>query len=769
MMRVSPLNEEDTQISTRERANIWPLYYHNGQSHSLIWPLIDWDNQGVAVRPLYNKEGAEHAILFPLCGWNTEVGDGWFLTSYRKPGTHGVFPIYRHNPDGFSHYGLYWTKEPNWGLFPLYATKERGHQILNLSWTKNPDRSTFDFWPLYSKSPERTNLRFLYNRQEGEDYLQYSLLMSVLAHYEQRGEVRKSYVFPFWYDSHYKNADTRVIFPFYWTDQSNGDKHTVFLPLLYTFENSQQFDYYTPLCFRRGPEKQQTFGVLPLYYSGQRDAKTFSMFLPLYYKQNRGDDEKMLVTPLGGYGAAQDGSFAFRNILGPVYVDYQRADYQYRSLFWPLIRFEQESDQKHTFNAFPVYAQVKKDDETDHRLLLNLANANQQEDKWSWRVWPLVSRNTQARRPDFLYDFSLTGVSKVGKAWEGWMWPFYGGKSDENMGDHAALFYMLRNRWEVKGGETIRNYQAWPLFTWSESRRNEGFWGSIGGIYKGWNYRDERRNGWSILGELFIENSNYYNRDAAKPSRRTEVLMVSTYQDDQLSDHVIPSPNNDPERELAAKRRFNLLWYNYGVYDMVFWKEGVLTDEEMELIDEWSSDCGRFYYESCSSKISSYQKRTLYMPNPKFRDWSEEKLNKGMYDLLKAKGMEPTGKTTVAIRESVRQFTRENREIKSEKSTEFWPFYEHHRNEIGHDKTVLFGLYRSKRYEDKSRSSVLKYLYRTENDGKTKRRDFFPFISWDSGEEAGHSFLWRVWSFRKGNENNYGHFLFIPWGKHPAG
>ena len=60
---------------------------------------------------------------------------------------------------------------------------------------------------------------------------------------------------------------------------------------------------------------------------------------------------------------------------------------------------------------------------------------------------------------------------------------------------------------------------------------------------------------------------------------------------------------------------------------------------------------------------------------------------------------------------------------------------------------------------------LLWYLYRQKTKGKQTRRDFFPFFTWDTGEERSRfSFLWRLFNWQRDGEKVGGHFLFIPWG-----
>lgn len=45
--------------------NLWPFFFRSNQYFSILWPFIDFDPYGMAVRPLYNHEGDDYSILFP--------------------------------------------------------------------------------------------------------------------------------------------------------------------------------------------------------------------------------------------------------------------------------------------------------------------------------------------------------------------------------------------------------------------------------------------------------------------------------------------------------------------------------------------------------------------------------------------------------------------------------------------------------------------------------------------------------------------------------
>ena len=101
---VSYRNMERPEVKNKTFAeenviNVWPFFLKNDYFHSILWPFIDYDQYGVAVRPFYNKEGDEHSILFPLAGWNSADNSGWVLNTFWSKDRLTVFPFYHHKPD----------------------------------------------------------------------------------------------------------------------------------------------------------------------------------------------------------------------------------------------------------------------------------------------------------------------------------------------------------------------------------------------------------------------------------------------------------------------------------------------------------------------------------------------------------------------------------------------------------------------------------------------------------------------------------------------
>lgn len=85
------------KFAEKSLVNIWPFFYRSDSYFSILWPFVDFDPYGMAVRPFYNHEGDDYSILFPLTNWNTADKDGWVLLAYWKPEKFGIFPLAHHS------------------------------------------------------------------------------------------------------------------------------------------------------------------------------------------------------------------------------------------------------------------------------------------------------------------------------------------------------------------------------------------------------------------------------------------------------------------------------------------------------------------------------------------------------------------------------------------------------------------------------------------------------------------------------------------------
>ena len=261
MMRVSPFaNESDAQAPNSQRTNLFPLYYNNGAVNSAIWPIIDWDDQGFAVRPLYNMDGNERSIIFPISSWNTKNKEGWFANFYWGRNYNGLLPLYHYSED-FNYYGLFWKEDESFGLFPLFGKWDDGFHVLN--YIKGKDYQ-FLFPLMYHESGERFWFAEIYDyKKRGEDTK--LRFLSLLSQFEfKKGELQSSYLFPLWYQD------------------KDDEKSSLLTPLFYSSSDSNSDLLITPL-FGYGSSKDDSFSLTnilgPVYIDYVKGESNYSSYL----------------------------------------------------------------------------------------------------------------------------------------------------------------------------------------------------------------------------------------------------------------------------------------------------------------------------------------------------------------------------------------------------------------------------------------------------------------------------------------------------------
>src|SRR5262245_19719459 len=120
MLRIQPFSSHGAPRP--DRVNLWPLAYANGEEFALLWPLLDVDDHGFALRPLVARDDTRWSILYPLASFDAASGVGWIGPFYDTGQYQGIFPVAGF--DGLSYVGpFYWWKEggavESGGLFPL--------------------------------------------------------------------------------------------------------------------------------------------------------------------------------------------------------------------------------------------------------------------------------------------------------------------------------------------------------------------------------------------------------------------------------------------------------------------------------------------------------------------------------------------------------------------------------------------------------------------------------------------------------------------------
>ena len=819
MMRISPLSEEiNDELSSTNRTNTWPIYYHDNGMHSLLWPFIDWDQNGFAFRPIYNQEGSDKSVLWPLSGWNSEKGDGWALTAYWDKNYHGLFPIYHYTPEELSYYLLYWRNGRDaQGLLPLFGYSDKYCHFLNVYWGRGDKSDVYGMFPFYLHSKKASIIPLIYNRHSSADKYDYMYLLGLAARFSKDKKSQMSYVVPFWYNQKYANgAGLKAITPFYWNWKSaENNSSSLLFPFYYRSSTPTTSRFHTLLGHSVVKENSESFAVYPLFFKGNNPKMSYNFLIPLYYNQVV-DGESLFVTPLGGFSYDPTGKHKFTNILGPIYINREDSDYYFNSVLWPfyvshgdksyssrwlfpvfrskkdseeeslnvmLFAYHSESNKNGEFwkhicwpfyidngdakkrNTYytPLYMRHHTEDLDKHLLIFGLGKYEECKKGTGYRVWPFASGYDYKNKFN-LFDYTVYGMRKRGKKTTNWLCPFYYGWNRENQTDRQFLLSIARS---YSNGETYRR-SLWPFLSVSTATENKNFWDDLGlFLFETHNYKEQRQSGWSTLGILGYCHEKRFHKDADESSSKNHFLLFGIDKSNNYNQKQIPEPLSSNYQRTIKSDEFNFLFYSDSENHFRVWKNDALTDEEMKTICRWVYKTNQRFgvKRTKSSSISFDENSGEYFSY--YTKENEDALRKKVQDILTKYGIDYKSGTKEELRSAVEELAEQKSRIKVESNSSFWPFYDYSSSEGNHKFEFLFGVAHSKRVGDKSRASVLKYLYRREQDGENIRRDIFPFISVDSGENGGHSFLGKFWNFRKGKESRYGNFLFIPWGKHP--
>ena len=135
-------------IFHKNLVNIWPFFFRSGQYTSILWPMIDSDPYGFAIRPFFNQEGDEYSILFPLCAWNPVNGDGWLLNTVWDKNSFSFIPL--------GHYVR--TAEKTRAFFtPLYIYTRDKYDPLN-QYNFRQNERFLEFLLFYNSTVERRDV-----------------------------------------------------------------------------------------------------------------------------------------------------------------------------------------------------------------------------------------------------------------------------------------------------------------------------------------------------------------------------------------------------------------------------------------------------------------------------------------------------------------------------------------------------------------------------------------------------------------------------------
>ena len=326
--RNSPAGSGEIRVRfDNQTVNIWPLYYHNDDFTSVLWPLFDLDSRGFAVRPVYCQEGNEASLLWPLSGWDPD--GGWAVNCVWRDGFFSfvplliwsgkirqVGPVWRTSTDETFVFPIaywkdsfrswyfcpVWKIRDDWGVFPV-AWFIDDSRIIGPVWWRSSDHLSWGIFPIVWMMNDFRMLGPVWWRSS--DHPSWG-------------------VFPIvWMMNNFY-----IIGPVWWS--RNGDEKGVF-PLAGRYGNN--FCHIGPVWWQNG-----NHGVFPLY--GWKKRKTgfdFTIGYPLFQIEQSDDKSE-------------------GHVLWPVVRWYIRSDGAIRTWrIWPLV----------TYNDFDWYSPVLQISRTD--------------------------------------------------------------------------------------------------------------------------------------------------------------------------------------------------------------------------------------------------------------------------------------------------------------------------------------------------------------------------------------------------------------------
>lgn len=402
MMRISPFSEAQSQMPDPDRVNVWPLMYHNQDHTSIMWPVVDVDATGFAVRPVLNKEEHDWSVLFPLSSYNTQRKVGWLGPLYHYEDYDGLFPLYHFSKDLDFVGPIWWTGKKEYGVFPLFG---KGDDLVYLApfWRKirdgklhsagvfpifrsNGDMSHLWLWPLYAhklKSASRTH----------------SLLLGM--------GLNKTM----------ENGDhVRRLFPVYFSRQRGSEKSTAVLPVYYGKKSDRGSVHLNPL-FGYGKDaegKRNMTSVLgPLFVntvSGEEKDWYYALF-GHYSNATTDPGVSWRFWPLMAWSSESHlPDFFYHGTLARYRKTVLKSEFRMTPLlYYKQYREETGEPTRTAWGLWPILGAAEtKENNSFYATLLHHSRTGE---KSSSMLWPVASYSSESYRPNWLYNFTLFGMN----------------------------------------------------------------------------------------------------------------------------------------------------------------------------------------------------------------------------------------------------------------------------------------------------------------------------------------------------------------------
>jgi hypothetical protein len=350
-----------------DRVNLWPAYYKNGDTQSVVWPIGKVADDSFAIRPLVfvrhdgdpDMGNWEYSLCWPLAVADLKHQEMRALTvwwKWRQESEFFIVPVLWSGPDYFVLFPIYWHFDSPWrgqqgcdSLFPAYI------------WNRDDDCGKWDLWlapPFFricrdhQGAPLDGHLWPLYGSYEDHG-MRNRFWLWPLGWSETSGETGGDWLnwtIPLYYAEHEKVADKTLfvsplaqarwekgrlaahgVLPLYWRCQEGN----IFLtPLAGWTQASAEtgYAYVTPLlCWGKHAGEREGW-LAPFFYFDNDPG----IFLSLPYGHNDRKGWRYWLTPLAGDWQKDAGKRSGGWILPLAIWSSEKGDTRRSEIYTPL-------------------------------------------------------------------------------------------------------------------------------------------------------------------------------------------------------------------------------------------------------------------------------------------------------------------------------------------------------------------------------------------------------------------------------------------------
>jgi len=398
----TPFAERPQAAASVDRVNLWPFFYYQDPSWSLLWPIVDRREDGHAVRPLYATYGEERYVLWPLSAFDFKKHEHRVLTAWWSSAKTIVFPFY------FSEENNYWLAIPVAGRGRDWYTIA---PPLWVRWRKGADGEGF-FTPL------------LFHARGNTGYA----CVSALYLYTQemhKDKFSQTVCFPLWLWTEAPDRTYMHAFPIFFRGRAPKEKWWAIFPLAYS---------------REGEDSMARMLLPAFYYS--RDG-TSALFITPLFGTLMGEDVERVITPLASWSRRGDDRFV--NLAGPLFNHAwnEKTGFDRKDIVWPFAMFRRDgretttsilplvyhTSDEHGYKSISAVSSGRRDDGSGFVNVLGplLHRSWKQEGReiFTHVCWPLYAREQSDKRFE-TYSFPLFRYARDERWRKGFvMWPLY--------------------------------------------------------------------------------------------------------------------------------------------------------------------------------------------------------------------------------------------------------------------------------------------------------------------------------------------------------